>query len=198
MASTSSSSAQLFSEKTANALIKVGESVSMAVSRFVSVGEAIAYENPSIRLDMIDACREARNAGLAIKTHTQIPNSVMNETLGYFSLSDSNNNNNNNSNDKFTLIQAANILLNSVTKVLLLADVVIINQILNSKNKVLVTLNKLEGVNDFFYFVNTFTQYGNDLIELAQLSGERQNVIKFLKYCIQQIINYYLILFYRI
>jgi hypothetical protein len=141
MASTSSSSAQLFSEKTANALIKVGESVSMAVSRFVSVGEAIAYENPSIRLDMIDACREARNAGLAIKTHTQIPNSVMNETLGYFSLSDSNNNNN--SNDKFTLIQAANILLNSVTKVLLLADVVIINQILNSKNKVLVTLNKL-------------------------------------------------------
>ena len=39
-------------------------------------------------------------------------------------------------NEKVSMIQAANTLLNSVTKVLLLADVVIINQILNSKNKV--------------------------------------------------------------
>lgn len=162
-----------FSEKTTQALIKVGDAVNLAVGRFVCVGETIAYENPTIRMDMLDACREARNAGLAIKTHTQLPSSVMNETIGA-----ANNHSLNNQSDKFTLIQAANILLNSVTKVLLLADVVIINQILNSKNKVLLTLNKLEGVGDFSGFVATFTQYGNDLIVLAQLSGERQNDLK--------------------
>ena len=75
-----------------------------------------------------------------------------------------------------SMIQAANNLLNSVTKVLLLADVVIINQLLNSKNKVLNTLNQLENVIDFWNFVRLFTQYGTDLIELAHLSGERQNV----------------------
>ncbi len=84
---------------------------------------------------------------------------------------------NNSNSEKITMIQAANTLLNSVTKVLLLADVVIINQILNSKNKVLLTLNKLENVIDFWNFVNFFTQYGTDLIELAHLTGERQNVI---------------------
>ena len=63
---------------------------------------------------------------------------------------------------------------------LLLADVVIINQLLSSKNKALQTLNKLESVVDFWSFVNFFTQYGNDLVELAHLSGERQNVKHFL------------------
>jgi hypothetical protein len=72
---------------------------------------------------------------MAIKIHTQIPNSVLNEIgivsssndYGIFS----------SSTDKFSMMQAANNLLNSVTKVLLLADIVIINQILKSKNKVL-------------------------------------------------------------
>lgn len=65
-----------------------------------------------------------------------------------------------------------------MTKVLLLADVVIINQLLRSKNKVSQTLIKLENVVDFWNFINFFTEYGSDLIELAHLSGERQNVIQ--------------------
>lgn len=74
------------------------------------------------------------------------------------------------------IIRAANNLLDSVTKVLLLADVVIINQLLSSKNKVSQTINKLQNVVDFWNFINLFTEYGSDLIELAHLSGERQNV----------------------
>ena len=69
--------------------------------------------------------------GMTIKVHTQLPNSVVNE-IGIITgnvLSSSHN-------DKFSMIQAANNLLNAITRVLLLADIVLINQILNSKNKV--------------------------------------------------------------
>jgi hypothetical protein len=50
-------------EKTLNAINRVGEAVYMAVERFVSVGESIGNENPEIKSDLIDACREARIAG---------------------------------------------------------------------------------------------------------------------------------------
>ena len=118
----------------------------MAVERFVSVGEAIAYENPTIKLDMLEACKEARESGYTIKIHTQMPNSI--------SMANS-------QSEKNNLIQAANILLNSITKVLLLADVVIINQILNSKNKV-------SRKNTYFTRCN--------LISALNLNGFRGNV----------------------
>ncbi|CAF3361595.1 unnamed protein product [Rotaria sp. Silwood1] len=50
-------------EKTLNAINRVGDAVHMAVERFVSVGESIGNENPEIKSDLIDACREARIAG---------------------------------------------------------------------------------------------------------------------------------------
>lgn len=109
----------------------MGETVNLAVERFVSVGEAIAYENPNIKTETLEACKDARNAGLSIKIHTQIPNSVVNG-MGVMA----NNYTVFSNNEKISMMQAANILLNSVTKVLMLADIVIINQILNSKNKV--------------------------------------------------------------
>ena len=51
------------SEKTLRALVRVGQAVNLAVERFVSVGEAIAEENPEIHDDMSEACKEARLAG---------------------------------------------------------------------------------------------------------------------------------------
>lgn len=53
----------------------------------------------------------------------------------------------------------------------------LIFQIINKK--VLLTLTSLENVIDLYSFINLFTQYGADLIELAHLSGERQNVFNF-------------------
>ena len=113
--------------------MKVGESLHLAVERFVSVGEKIAYENQMIKTDMLDACKQARLAGLSIRECTKTPSSVANiigllpTTIDLFAAS---------KDEKLNMIQAANNLLNSVTHILLLADVVIINQILNSKNKV--------------------------------------------------------------
>ena len=70
-------------EKTLQAINRVGDAVHMAVERFVSVGrftscetrrisdleiallgESIANENPEIKSDLTDACREAGLAGM--------------------------------------------------------------------------------------------------------------------------------------
>ena len=56
------------SERTWRALVRVGQAVNLAVERFVTVGEAIAEENPDIRNDMCQACKEARLAGKSSKT----------------------------------------------------------------------------------------------------------------------------------
>lgn len=122
---TSKSSTIYYSDRAANALMRVGESLHLAIERFVNVGEMIAYENPTIKLDMLEACKRAREAGQSIRNSTKTPNSVAN-ILGLST----------NTAEKLDMIQAANVLLDSVTRVLLLADVVIVNQILNSKNRV--------------------------------------------------------------
>lgn len=51
-------------DRTVNALLRVGQAVNLAVERFVIVGETIAYENPTIKIDMLEACKDARNAGI--------------------------------------------------------------------------------------------------------------------------------------
>lgn len=45
------------------AIGRVGQAVNLAVERFVTVGETIADDNPDIKQDMYDACKEARGAG---------------------------------------------------------------------------------------------------------------------------------------
>lgn len=51
------------SERTLRVIGRVGQSVNLAVERFVTVGETIADDNPEIKQDMYDACKEARVAG---------------------------------------------------------------------------------------------------------------------------------------
>uniref|UniRef100_A0A1B0DA92 Alpha-catulin n=1 Tax=Phlebotomus papatasi TaxID=29031 RepID=A0A1B0DA92_PHLPP len=51
------------SERTLRAIGRVGQAVNLAVERFVTVGETIADDNPEIKQDMYDACKEARAAG---------------------------------------------------------------------------------------------------------------------------------------
>lgn len=52
------------SERTLAAIHRVGQAVSLAVGRFVTVGEAIAAENQELKDEMGQACFEARRAGL--------------------------------------------------------------------------------------------------------------------------------------
>ncbi len=50
-------------EKTLRAIQRVGQAVSVAVGRFVAVGEAIAVENEDLKDEMGLACFDARRAG---------------------------------------------------------------------------------------------------------------------------------------
>jgi hypothetical protein len=74
------------------------------------------------------------------------------------------------------MVQAARGLLSAVTRVLLMADMVVVKQILHIKKKVMSTLNRLETVTSFSEFVKLFGVYGSQMVELAHLTGDRQNV----------------------
>ncbi|CAF2904911.1 unnamed protein product [Rotaria sp. Silwood2] len=151
-------------EKTLHAINRVGDAVHMAIERFVSVGESIANENPEIKADLTDACREARSAGEAIKRITCVEYDTFGKPVCIT--------------DRQSMIQAARSLLSAVTRVLLLADMVVVKQIISIKKKVISTLNRLETVTSFSEFMKLFGVYGSQMVELAHLTGDRQNDLK--------------------
>ncbi|XP_052325981.1 alpha-catulin-like isoform X7 [Oncorhynchus keta] len=153
------------SERTQQAIQKVGQAVSVAVGRFVAVGEAIAVENEELKEEMGMACFEARRAGDAIAQLTDVGTAVTRPVDGRTTVFS----------DRTGMVKAARMLLSSVTKVLVLADRIVIKQIITSRNKVLVTLEQLERVSTFQEFVQIFSQFGNQMVEFAHLTGDRQN-----------------------
>lgn len=55
--------ATVASEKALRAIGRVGQSVNLAMERFVAVADKIGDDNPDIKKDMYEACKEARTAG---------------------------------------------------------------------------------------------------------------------------------------
>nr|CAI5843482.1 unnamed protein product [Callosobruchus analis] len=80
--------------------------------------------------------------------------------------------------DRTTLVRASRCLLSAITRVLLLADIVVVKQLLLAKDKVSHSLDRLESVNNFTEFVKAFSQFGGEMVELAHLTGDRQNDLK--------------------
>ncbi|XP_026156254.1 alpha-catulin isoform X2 [Mastacembelus armatus] len=156
------------SERTLTAIHRVGQAVSAAVGRFVAVGEAIAAENQELKDEMGQACFEARRAGDAIAQLTDVGATLPSQSDGRVTVFS----------DRTGMVKAARLLLSSVTKVLVLADRIVIKQIITSRNKVLVTLDHLERVSTFQEFVQIFSQFGNEMVEFAHLTGDRQNDLK--------------------
>lgn len=76
------------------------------------------------------------------------------------------------------MVRAARSLLSSVTRVLLLADIVVVKQLLLAKDRVTRTLSRLESVANFTEFVRAFSVFGTEMVELATVTGERQNDLK--------------------
>ncbi|XP_046630539.1 alpha-catulin isoform X1 [Neodiprion virginianus] len=149
----------LCSDRSLRAVARVGQAVNLAVERFVTVGETIADDNPEIKQDMYEACKEARAAGSAIE---KLCECAMEDSLA----------------DRGSVVRAARCLLGSVTRVLLLADIVVVKQLLLAKDKVARSLGRLESVSNFTEFVKAFSQFGAEMVELAHLTGDRQNDLK--------------------
>ncbi|KAK6624674.1 hypothetical protein RUM44_011533 [Polyplax serrata] len=147
----------VLSERNLRAIARVGQAVNLAVERFVTVGETIGDGNSEIKLDMYEACKEAREAGAGIEKLCE-----MEECLT----------------ERGAVVRAARALLASVTRVLLLADIVVVKQLLLAKDKVARSLGRLESVSNFTEFVKAFSQFGAEMVELAHLTGDRQNDTK--------------------
>ncbi|XP_025020594.1 alpha-catulin isoform X2 [Python bivittatus] len=156
------------SDKTLRAVQQVGQAVNLAVGKFVMVGEAIANENQELKEEMKVACTEAKQAGETIAQLTDVATLDRPESDGQITVFT----------DKTGVVKAARLLLSSVTKVLVLADIIVIKQIITSRNKVLMTMEQLEKVSSFQEFVQIFSQFGNEMVEFAHLTGDRQNDLK--------------------
>jgi hypothetical protein len=100
--------------------------------------------------------------------------------------------------DRGPMVRAARALLGSVTRVLLLADIVVVKQLLLAKDRVSVTrechqstaphsfslfplllilqisrtLGRLESVATFTEFVKAFSVFGAEMVELAHITGK--------------------------
>lgn len=109
-------------EKQLRAIVRVGQSVNLSVERFVAVGEAIADDNPEIRAEMCDACKDARAAGTLIEQLCDTTQADSGQLRSYA--------------DKSCMVRAARALLSSVTRVLLIADTVVVKQLISSKDRV--------------------------------------------------------------
>ncbi|VDN57602.1 unnamed protein product [Dracunculus medinensis] len=149
------------SDKALRSALKIGSAVEAAIERFVAVGETIADENVDIQPEMYDACHEARLAGASIANLSGCLIDDSNVTI-----------------DKSVLVRAARQLLSSVTRVLLLADRVLVRHILRAEDKISFSLVKLENTSNFTEFVKIFTEFGGDMVDLAHRSGDRQNDLK--------------------
>ncbi|XP_042239855.1 alpha-catulin-like isoform X2 [Homarus americanus] len=154
-------------DKTARALCRVGQAVNVAVDRFVTVGETIADDNPEIKADMYEACKEARAAGLAIEKLCETAEANLVEPVGGGGVGGYR------PEYRASMIRAARCLLSSVTRVLLLADTVVVKQLLLAKDKVTHSLSRLESVTNFTEFVKAFSHFGAEMVELAHLTGDR-------------------------
>ncbi|XP_053634104.1 alpha-catulin isoform X4 [Cherax quadricarinatus] len=156
-------------DKTARALCRVGQAVNVAVDRFVTVGETIADDNPEIKVDMYEACKEARAAGLAIEKLCETAEANLVEPgVGVGGVGGGSR-----PEYRASMIRAARGLLSSVTRVLLLADTVVVKQLLLAKDKVTHSLSRLESVTNFTEFVKAFSHFGAEMVELAHLTGDR-------------------------
>lgn len=147
----------------------IGHLLNIAVERFITIGEIIAEENIDIKGDMYEAAKEARDAGkktsfpawyiLFIVFYCTIGKSI--ERLCDISplsgmelrhhiepLK-----------DYGAIILAARSLLSSVTRILLLVDIIVVKKLLTAKKRASESLEKLESVMNFTEFVRAFSVF---------------------------------------
>ncbi|KAH8320985.1 hypothetical protein KR067_012899, partial [Drosophila pandora] len=146
----------------------IGHLLNIAVERFITIGEIIAEENIDIKGDMYEAAKEARDAGKSIERLCDVsPLGGMELRHHIEPLK-----------DYGAIILAARSLLSSVTRILLLVDIIVVKKLLTAKKRASESLEKLESVMNFTEFVRAFSVFGTEMIELAYLTGHHRNSFK--------------------
>ncbi|EDO48695.1 predicted protein, partial [Nematostella vectensis] len=140
---------------------KLAQDIEDATVRLIKTGESISKDFPEIREEMIAACKDCRGAGdtmhISSKEFADDPCT---------------------STKRMTMVRAARALLSSVTRLLCVADMADVCRLLASLKLVERRLKDLEGASNTADLLNSFKNLGNDLMNLAQLSGRRQADLK--------------------
>lgn len=135
-------------DKHLRAIVRAGQSVNFSVERFTLVGERIAEDNPEIRTEMFDACKDARASGSLIEqlcsitapslrgTSQQQQSASQDMSLDPMDPYHRSPSELRSYNDRAAMFRAARALLSSVTRVLLVADSVVVKQIVASSDRV--------------------------------------------------------------
>ncbi|XP_022242430.1 alpha-catulin-like isoform X1 [Limulus polyphemus] len=151
-------------DKTGRTLLRIGQAINIAVERFVTVGEYIAEDNPEIKVDMFEACKDARATVSLIEQLCEAQRGDPSNSRHFV--------------EKTRLARAARGLLSSITRVLILADTVVVKQLLRTKDRVSISMNRLENVTNFTEFVKAFSLIGTEMVELASVMGDRQHDVR--------------------
>lgn len=137
-------------DKHLRAIVRAGQAVNFSVERFTMVGERIAEDNPEIRTEMFDACKDARASGSLIEQlcsimapslrgqpqqHPQQPTppDMSLDPIDPYRRSPSEMRS---YTDRAAMFRSARALLAAVTRVLLVADSVVVKQIVASNDRV--------------------------------------------------------------
>ncbi|XP_057306663.1 catenin alpha-2-like isoform X2 [Hydractinia symbiolongicarpus] len=144
---------------------RLAKEIDLAITRLVKVGEEIAVDFQEIKEPMLEACKEASAAG-----------DVMRASSREFAA------------DPITapkrnsMIRASRALLSSVTRLLCVADMADVYRLLTTLKLVDKRLKELEKAQTSADLVQSFKNYGDDLIKLARLAGIRQADLKDLRH----------------
>ena len=190
------------------ALARLGKSIGLSVEILATVGETIGDENPEIRGDMLDACRDSRAVSLGldklcesfslqVQSSQTITNPaaangqgqpggtvanpassvVVTTSSGTVIANDS-------SGDLEALVRTLRRLLTAVTRILLLADNVVVKQLLmggdqqpanpTASDQVMLPEDKsMSTMHHFTEFVKAFCDFGSDMIHLVKMTTSK-------------------------
>ncbi|XP_077991933.1 catenin alpha-2-like [Glandiceps talaboti] len=135
--------------------------VDKATQKFIEQGEEIASENPEIQNEMMTAIDDVRKTG-----------DVMRVSSGEFADDPCS------SAKRGNMVRAARALLSSVTRLLILADMVDVHLLLKSLRIVEDDLQRVRNARTQKDLVDSFKAFGKDMVQLNQLTARRQNDLK--------------------
>lgn len=147
------------------------ESVCEAIETFIRQGADIAQENPEVSEEIMQTIAQIRANGNEM---AETARDFANDPLS--------------SQKRLVMIKASRDLLNTVARLLSVADMIDINILMRSIQLVQQDLNNLKNSSNQDELTHHFKIYGRDVVELTCHAGRRQAVIF-------KLINFYLFFF---
>ncbi|CAH0561952.1 unnamed protein product [Brassicogethes aeneus] len=144
--------------KRANALVST---VEKATENFIEKGELIAYENPDITREMLNAVEEVKKTGtqmsIAAREFSEDPCSSL---------------------KRGNMVRAARNLLSAVTRLLILADMVDVHLLLKSVHLAEDNLEKVKNASSNTELIDNIKNFGQNVNDLMNQAAKRQQELK--------------------